>query len=139
MTKETQRSNPLDTQKGGDHYKNKSIQPIEYTMTNGWDACAHSILKHVSRHREKGGKLDIEKAIHYAELREALVRPHNLPRAPGRRHIPMEKYVTQNGYDGLEAIALHSLYTWVNFPDEKPEAQTTMNQALLALLEQYGS
>src|SRR5687768_16493168 len=107
MTTETQTSaSALDVQKGGDHYKNQKIQPILYSMTNGWDACAHSILKHVSRHRIKGGKLDIEKAIHYGQLREELVKPHNLPRAPGKRHIHIRVYIKENGFGGHEAAAM---------------------------------
>lgn len=141
MTKETQTApSALETQKGGDHYKNQKIQPIQYSMTNGWDACAHSILKHVSRHRktEKGGRLDIEKAIHYTQLREELVRPHNLPRAPGKRHIPMTDYVVQNNIDGMDAIALGALYEWVNYP-ESQGALVLLRQSLNSLLESYGT
>lgn len=48
---------------GGDHYRNMKIQPLEYSMANGLNAAEHSVVKYVSRHRNKGGKQDLEKAI----------------------------------------------------------------------------
>jgi len=48
---------------GGDHYKNMKIQPLEYSMANNLNACEHSVIKYVSRHRSKGGKQDLLKAI----------------------------------------------------------------------------
>ena len=65
-------NNPLAVQEGGDHYKNKAIQPIEFAMANGLDACAFSILKYVTRHGEKNGEQDLRKAYHFVQLREAL-------------------------------------------------------------------
>jgi hypothetical protein len=58
----------LDTQIGGSHYKDMPIQPMTYSMVNGLDACQHTIIKYVSRFREKGGIEDLEKAIHCTEL-----------------------------------------------------------------------
>ncbi|MHB9436601.1 MULTISPECIES: DUF3310 domain-containing protein [unclassified Mesorhizobium] len=58
----------LDTQVGGSHYKDMPIQPMTYSMVNGLDACQHTIIKYVSRFREKGGIEDLEKAIHCTEL-----------------------------------------------------------------------
>lgn len=58
----------LNTQVGGDHYKNMKIQPIEYSMANNLDACQHTIVKYVSRFRDKGGIKDLEKARHTLEL-----------------------------------------------------------------------
>jgi hypothetical protein len=56
-------SNPMDDQIGGDHYKSMPIQPLEYSMVNGLNACEHSVVKYVSRHRSKNGRQDLEKAI----------------------------------------------------------------------------
>ncbi|ESZ06839.1 alkaline exonuclease [Mesorhizobium sp. L2C089B000] len=44
------------------------MQPMTYSMVNGLDACQHTIIKYVSRFREKGGIEDLEKAIHCTEL-----------------------------------------------------------------------
>lgn len=59
---------PLERQVGGDHYKNLSIQPIEYVMANGMDYCEANIVKYITRHHAKGGAEDVRKVIHYAEL-----------------------------------------------------------------------
>ena len=58
----------LDTQIGGNHYKSMSIQPMEFSMANNMDACQHTIIKYVSRFREKGGIQDLEKARHVIDM-----------------------------------------------------------------------
>lgn len=44
------------------------IQPMEYSMANGLDACQHTIIKYVSRFRDKGGLQDLEKARHCIDM-----------------------------------------------------------------------
>jgi len=58
----------LQTQVGGNHYVNMKIQPMEYSMANGLDACQHTIIKYVSRFRQKGGVEDLEKAKHVLDM-----------------------------------------------------------------------
>lgn len=58
----------LDVQVGGSHYKNLAIQPMEYSMANGLDACQHTIIKYVTRFRDKGGIGDLEKARHTIDM-----------------------------------------------------------------------
>jgi hypothetical protein len=58
----------LETQVGGDHYKSMPIQPMEYSMANGLDACQHTIVKYVTRFRQKGGVQDLEKARHVIDM-----------------------------------------------------------------------
>jgi len=58
----------LETQVGGDHYKKMPIQPMEYSMANKLDACQHTIVKYVTRFREKGGIQDLEKARHVIDM-----------------------------------------------------------------------
>ena len=58
----------LDTQVAGDHYKNKAIQPIQYIHANNLGFCEGNVIKYVTRHKDKNGRADIEKAIHYLEL-----------------------------------------------------------------------
>lgn len=60
--------NPLDVQIGGDHYKSMAIQPMEYSMANKLDACQHTIIKYVTRFRDKGGIQDLGKAKHCIDL-----------------------------------------------------------------------
>ena len=58
----------LDKQVGGMHYKQYQIQPVEFCQKNGLNAIESSIVKYAVRHRDKGGKEDVEKIIHYAKL-----------------------------------------------------------------------
>lgn len=58
----------LQTQIGGDHYKKLAIQPMQYSMANKLDACQHTIIKYVTRFRDKGGVADLEKARHTIDL-----------------------------------------------------------------------
>ena len=58
----------LDKQPGGDHYKKRAIQPIEYIIKNGMNFLEGNVVKYVTRYKDKGGKQDLEKAIHYLEL-----------------------------------------------------------------------
>jgi hypothetical protein len=56
------------TQVGGKHYKDMKIQPYEYIMANKLPYLEANVIKYVSRHRKKGKKEDIRKAIHNLEL-----------------------------------------------------------------------
>lgn len=58
----------LDVQVGGGHYKGMKIQPMEYSMANGLDACQHTAIKYISRFRQKGGIQDLEKAKHCIDM-----------------------------------------------------------------------
>jgi len=58
----------LDKQISGNHYKDKSIQPIVYIHSNNLGFCAGNVVKYVTRYKTKGGAADIRKAIHYLEL-----------------------------------------------------------------------
>ena len=58
----------LDTQVGGTHYKGKGIQPIEYIHANGLNFSEGSIVKYITRWRDKGGVKDLEKIKHYVDL-----------------------------------------------------------------------
>jgi len=58
----------LSKQEGGSHYKDWKIQPIEYILSNDIPWCEANAIKYVSRHRQKNGKEDLLKAIHYIEL-----------------------------------------------------------------------
>ena len=58
----------LQTQIAGNHYKSLKIQPIEYIHANGISFAEGSVIKYVSRWRDKGGIKDLEKAKHFIEL-----------------------------------------------------------------------
>jgi hypothetical protein len=59
---------PFDKQVGGDHYRTMAIQPIEYILDNELGWCEGNIVKYITRHHQKGGRKDVEKVIHYAEM-----------------------------------------------------------------------
>ncbi len=44
------------------HYTKLRIQPFEYSMQNGLDAMQHTIVKYVTRFRDKGGIRDLKAA-----------------------------------------------------------------------------
>jgi hypothetical protein len=58
----------LSTQIQGNHYRKLKIQPIEYIHANGIGFCEGSVIKYVTRWREKGGIKDLEKAKHFLDL-----------------------------------------------------------------------
>jgi hypothetical protein len=57
-----------EKQVGGKHYKELPIQPTYYCHKNGIPFLEGNVIKYVSRHRFKGGREDVLKAIHYLEL-----------------------------------------------------------------------
>lgn len=65
--------NPLVAQEGGSHYKDRGIQPIEYSEANNLNACQHSVVKYITRHEDKNGIEDLGKIIHFTFL-EALFK-----------------------------------------------------------------
>ena len=52
----------FDTQIDGDHYTKLAIQPMQYSMANKLDPLQHSIVKYVTRFRDKNGLVDLHKA-----------------------------------------------------------------------------
>jgi len=60
--------NALQEQIGGDHYRNRAIQPIEFILANGIGFCEGNVIKYVTRWKDKGGVKDLEKARHYIDM-----------------------------------------------------------------------
>jgi hypothetical protein len=61
-------ASPLQVQVGGDHYKKYKIQPVEYVHANSIPFIEGSIIKYVTRWRDKNGVKDLEKAKHFIDL-----------------------------------------------------------------------
>ena len=57
-----------DKQVGGDHYKHLAIQPSEYIRANNIGWYEGNAIKRITRHKDKNGREDIEKAIHELEF-----------------------------------------------------------------------
>ena len=68
MASEPVRKSPLSTQIGVDHYTKLAIQPMQYSMENGLDALQHTVIKYVTRFRDKNGIEDLEKAKHCIDM-----------------------------------------------------------------------
>jgi hypothetical protein len=58
----------LETQVGGEHYKNFKIEPVEFCQRNGLGFIEGLIVKYICRHKLKGGKEDLLKALHCIEM-----------------------------------------------------------------------
>ena len=59
----------LQTQTGGNHYKNMAIQPAEYAEKNGLSLLEGNVVKYITRWKLKGQPLsDLEKAKHCIDL-----------------------------------------------------------------------
>ena len=59
---------PYDKQIGGSHYQKYKIEPSKFVIENELlypEGCA---IKYIIRHRDKGKKQDILKAIHFLEM-----------------------------------------------------------------------
>ena len=61
-------ASPRDKQVGGDHYKKMAIQPGDFIRQNDIGWYEGNAIKYICRHKAKGGRQDLEKAIHYLEL-----------------------------------------------------------------------
>lgn len=58
----------LNKQIGGAHYKGRKMQPVELWAELGLNGFQASILKYITRHREKNGDEDLRKALHFYDL-----------------------------------------------------------------------
>ncbi len=65
-----------DTQVGGRHYADMKIQPFQFSMANKLDPMQHTIIKYVSRFRNKSGIQDLEKAKQTIDLLIAWEKEH---------------------------------------------------------------
>lgn len=68
-----------DRQVGGDHYKKRSIQPWDFAAANELDFFQGTIVKHVTRWKDKLGLEDLLKAQHYLEKYIEVVKERQPP------------------------------------------------------------
>lgn len=66
--------NPQNKQVGGNHYLTMAIQPVEYITRNKLGFLEGNVVKYVSRWKNKGGRMDLQKAIQCLEL---LIKAHD--------------------------------------------------------------
>ena len=53
---------------GGDHYRSMKIQASEFINKNNQPFAEGNAIKYLCRHKQKGQKEDLLKAIHYIEM-----------------------------------------------------------------------
>ena len=58
----------LKQQVGGDHYSKLSIQPAVYAERNKLSYLQGTIIKYVTRYKDKGGIEDLSKAMHSIKI-----------------------------------------------------------------------
>ena len=61
-------SNVYKKQIGGSHYQSMEIQPSKFVIENELLYPEGCVIKYILRHRLKGQKQDLEKAIHFIEM-----------------------------------------------------------------------
>jgi|TARA_R110002020_G_scaffold181911_1_gene377175 hypothetical protein len=77
-----------DKQHGGSHYQKYKIQPSKFVVENELlypEGCA---IKYIIRHRDKGKKQDLLKAIHFIEM--IIERDYKEIEKP-KENLPKEK------------------------------------------------
>ena len=59
---------PYDKQIGGSHYQKYKIQPSKFVIENKLLYPEGCVIKYIIRHKDKGQKQDLLKAIHFIEM-----------------------------------------------------------------------
>ena len=106
---------PLTVQVGGQHYKTLAMQPVVFATANRYDPCAFSILKYVTRWRSKNGVQDLEKALHFAQLRQTPDIEEGLDPTNWKHSqtIHVSRYISANNIPDAEAAILVWLDAWL--------------------------
>lgn len=102
----------LQRQVGGSHYISK-IQHVEFCQANRIPWCEAAAIKYIFRHRSKNGIQDVEKAIHYLELLQALDygRRDEVPMDmnPDNFDIPLKRFLEENEIPEAEAQCISNI------------------------------
>lgn len=98
-TQEEKEVSARDMQVGGSHYKDMKIQPSDFIMANNLNWYAGNAVKYICRHSSKGGKIDLEKAIHYIQL----LIEHEYPEVP--------EALKKHSESSKDALGPKALYT----------------------------
>lgn len=108
------KSEALTVQVGGDHYSKLPIQPMEFATANRYDPCAFSILKYVTRWRDKGGLKDLQKSLHIAQMRQTKEISQHFPDRKGELPAMLSyDYTTKNRLGAQETHIIMWLQDWV--------------------------
>lgn len=101
-----------DRQIAGSHYASK-YQHWDFVLDTGMDYLAGCASKYVSRHRKKGGLVDLEKSLHYVdkliENHEAIIKVR--PLRPVLDAF-VNRFVDSNKLTELEHAVIMGLTCW---------------------------
>jgi hypothetical protein len=108
-----------DTQVGGQHYKGKKFQPWDWDKY-GIGTYEMDILHYVTR--QKGGKQDLEKAVHYVDkLEEQYHLFERRNRVPAvlrvKLYSPCQEYCEEWKMSALQREAVRTVLTWQDLND----------------------
>jgi len=67
-TSANESEDPMHRQVSGSHYNKYPIQPAEYCYKNGLNNLQSEAISYITRYGDKGGKTDLEKAIHTLDM-----------------------------------------------------------------------
>lgn len=136
----------FDKQEGGSHYTKCKIQPFQYSMANNLDPMQHTVVKYVTRFRDKGGVADLKKAIHTLELliehenaKTASVKP--VPKEPTRDDLLRElrtgestAYILHSTYQRAQDTAIREGWPkWVYIPIHEVERVRGLREVIFVV------
>jgi hypothetical protein len=103
-------TDPLNKQVGGTHYEGMRYQPISFMVATNMNSIQAYLCKYISRYKNKGGKEDLEKFLHIAEIAKQL-RPANNVVMP-QSLFELKQFVAENGLpayikDVLTDVLIH--------------------------------
>lgn len=105
----------LGNQIGGNHYKDRGIQPIEYIIKNKIGFCEGNVIKYITRWRYKNGVQDLIKAKHYLEFILEFNTKRGVNLANYSPTIPPRDYASKNNLTNIEAYIIRAMTVWDQF------------------------
>lgn len=93
-------SRALETQVGGNHYKDMPMQPMELIAALRCSFIQGCIIKYISRYKYKNKAQDIKKCIHYAQL--AIELKDKRKCNDKLLSVSLNKYILKNNFTILQ-------------------------------------
>lgn len=109
----------LDRQVGGSHYTGRGVQPVEIWLSCLLGGCESSVIKYLTRWRDKGGVQDLRKAKHFLEIileadnyQEQFARQRQAYPMHTSSNMTANDYIRANNIPEPEATAIRMVWTW---------------------------
>lgn len=98
----------LDKQIGGNNYKGLAYQPVVFATDTKMNFIQGSIVKYVSRFKNKNGREDLDKAKHFAKLGTTL-NPYNFVRRSDAMEVSKDYCLKNNFSKEVESVVYSAL------------------------------